>query len=412
VVYATGVNRLASNERRTPVPNPNPTRRVAVTREPDLAPGMTRRPNGLIMYRFTVNGERTTLYGRTVDELLARRYAPLPELERRVTTVDDETTLAAYLELWVDGLALRANSIATHRTNVLTYLVPMFGGELRLAELTPELIRLRFAELRTEPRRRGRPLAPRTVSIVFATLRRALNQAVDDGRLTRNPAARINPNGTTGSGGRAKRVGVELRLPSDADVRAVAAELVDEPMLHDLYVLSVLTGVRQSELLGLGRDAVEGRWLHVTRALRRSDRVVDDPKSAGSARFIPLDPMAAELVARVRARQNVARLAAGERWSNPDELLFTDELGAALAGSTLTHELAKACRRARVRPFRWHDLRHVYASGLLNRGVPIALVSKYLGHANVAITSSVYHHLVAGTDDLEVASTAARVLVG
>jgi integrase len=43
---------------------------------------------------------------------------------------------------------------------------------------------------------------------------------------------------------------------------------------------------------------------------------------------------------------------------------------------------------------RFHDLRHACASRLLARGVDVAMVSSMLGHANIAVTMSVYSHLV------------------
>ena len=44
--------------------------------------------------------------------------------------------------------------------------------------------------------------------------------------------------------------------------------------------------------------------------------------------------------------------------------------------------------------FTCHSLRHVFATTLIERNVPIATVSKYLGHGDVAVTSKIYHHLL------------------
>lgn len=44
--------------------------------------------------------------------------------------------------------------------------------------------------------------------------------------------------------------------------------------------------------------------------------------------------------------------------------------------------------------FTCHSLRHVFATTLIERNVPIATVSKYLGHGDVAVTSRIYHHLL------------------
>ena len=48
----------------------------------------------------------------------------------------------------------------------------------------------------------------------------------------------------------------------------------------------------------------------------------------------------------------------------------------------------------------YHSLRHGVASTLLNQGVPLPVVSRYLRHASPGITASVYSHIVSGTEGL------------
>ena len=53
-----------------------------------------------------------------------------------------------------------------------------------------------------------------------------------------------------------------------------------------------------------------------------------------------------------------------------------------------TLRAAGITRRVRV-----HDLRHTYVSLALQRGVPLMVVSRQLGHASIAITADIYGHL-------------------
>ncbi|KQY76456.1 hypothetical protein ASD13_09750 [Microbacterium sp. Root1433D1] len=48
---------------------------------------------------------------------------------------------------------------------------------------------------------------------------------------------------------------------------------------------------------------------------------------------------------------------------------------------------------------RWHDLRHYYASVCAAAGIEIRKVSRWMGHANINTTDSIYTHLFDGTDD-------------
>jgi integrase len=52
-----------------------------------------------------------------------------------------------------------------------------------------------------------------------------------------------------------------------------------------------------------------------------------------------------------------------------------------------------ACKQARVDPVRFHELRHTYASGLINRGVPLVFVAAQLGHSDTRMVEKHYGHL-------------------
>jgi integrase len=53
---------------------------------------------------------------------------------------------------------------------------------------------------------------------------------------------------------------------------------------------------------------------------------------------------------------------------------------------------------AHVRDVRLHDARHTYASMMLRRGVPIAYVSRQLGHSSIRVTVDLYGHFQPGAD--------------
>ena len=50
--------------------------------------------------------------------------------------------------------------------------------------------------------------------------------------------------------------------------------------------------------------------------------------------------------------------------------------------------------KAELPHIRSHDLRHLHASLLIAAGVPLAVISKRLGHSTISITSELYGHLL------------------
>jgi hypothetical protein len=100
--------------------------------------------------------------------------------------------LAEYLEEWVEGLAVsRENSTVGNYAIILrSWVIPRIGG-LRLSGLEPGHLRKLYAELLKEGGKGGRPLLARSVSLAHRVLHRALEDAVADGLLPRNPAASV-----------------------------------------------------------------------------------------------------------------------------------------------------------------------------------------------------------------------------
>jgi integrase len=52
-----------------------------------------------------------------------------------------------------------------------------------------------------------------------------------------------------------------------------------------------------------------------------------------------------------------------------------------------------ACEKAKLEPLTFHELRHTYASFLVNAGVPLAYVAAQLGHSDTRMVEKHYGHL-------------------
>ena len=69
-----------------------------------------------------------------------------------------------------------------------------------------------------------------------------------------------------------------------------------------------------------------------------------------------------------------------------------NEIGEPCTPDTLTRMWLKMARAAGVRPIRLHDARHSCGTAMHLRGVPVAVIAKWLGHANPSVTTSLYVH--------------------
>ena len=80
------------------------------------------------------------------------------------------------------------------------------------------------------------------------------------------------------------------------------------------------------------------------------------------------------------------------------EWVFPSLEGTALEERNVRHVFTRLLERAELRQIRIHDLRHTYASLLLQQGESVVYVKEQLGHASIQITVDTYGHLIPGAN--------------
>ena len=168
-----------------------------------------------------------------------------------------------------------------------------------------------------------------------------------------------------------------------------------------LYVVAVLTGLRQGELLGL-------KWIDVDLAagkltVRRSLKVTEDgldfahPKNKASRRSVPLNKTSVSALRSHRLRQNEERVRS-RAWCDTD-LVFPNHIGGPTDHNNLYYrEYKPLLERAGLADegFTFHTLRHTFATTLLMRREHPKVVQSLLGHSSITQTMDTYSHLMDG----------------
>jgi integrase len=252
-----------------------------------------------------------------------------------------------------------------------------------------------------------------TKQLHHAVLSSALQSAVDEHKIFRNPAKAIERKRKP----RAARTGVDIKSQcwtSDEARKFLAVVTQQPPQPAAFFTLALDAGMRKSELLGLRWSEVnlETGTLQVVRQLVdhgvRRHGVMEasfGPTKTQQARTINLGAEAVRLLREHKRSQ--ATLKMKNRAAYRDlGLVFAREhadtyghvpLGYPLAANVIAdaqfHALSK---QANVPRIVFHGLRHSMASLMLQAGEPVKVVSERLGHSQVSITLDTYQHVLPG----------------
>jgi integrase len=248
-------------------------------------------------------------------------------------------------------------------------------GNKRLNELTRQQIQTFHASVKTEG------LSAASADHHLKLIRHSLNLAVEWGMLERNPAAGIKQFNEDNK--------VEHYLDEDELGRLVSVlRANDPPMVCQVALFFLSTGARLSE-------ALQAQWSQVD-THSRVWRIPATNSKSKRVRSIPLNDSAIEVLDRLGTDGKF------------------DHLFINLQTKERLTAVNKVWGRLRVKAglphLRLHDLRHQFASFLVNAGHTIYEVQKILGHSDTKVTER-YAHLSLKT--LEKASnSASNALMG
>jgi integrase len=178
-------------------------------------------------------------------------------------------------------------------------------------------------------------------------------------------------------------------LPVDTDRRLHQA-LADSPnrLAADALLLARAVGLRIGELIDLELDCVHeipghGAWLKVP--LGKLD----------TERMVPLDDETVDVIDRITATRSNGRPLPHPRTRRPTQFLFTHH-GRRLSQSAVRAELTRSAQAAGIGHVTPHQLRHTYATALVNAGVSLQALMALLGHVSSEMSLR-YAHLFDST---------------
>lgn len=290
---------------------------------------------------------------KDAEKVIAKRKTEI--VENKYFDIQKEPELIGFHEFAVDYLELtkpnKKESSWSREISVMRRLDKRFGKRIFQQITTDEIERYKIKRLRDG-------VMPATINRELALLKTMFTKALEWDKLKENPAKKVKL--------------------LDGEIERVRYLMPDEinrllsncnGTLRAIVTVAVNTGLRKGELLGL-------LWQNVNLDLGIISILRTDTKNK-TRRDIPMNE-AVKITLKAMERRG--------------PFVFCREDGKPFQNSGIRKSFEKAVKESGITDFRFHDLRHTFASNLVMAGVDILKVKELLGHKELKMTLR-YTHL-------------------
>lgn len=268
----------------------------------------------------------------------------------------EKKTFRELMEKYLIEYSTRNKAPSTHRRDksLAAHLLNTFGN-LTLSEITPKQI----AEYKTRRRKEG--AAPKTVNDELKLMGHAFNLAIKEWEWVKeNPVSRVSKERVNNQRDRWLTYEEEQRL------------LENSPeWLRQIIIFALNTGFRRSEIINL-------QWQQVD--LFRKTITLLEQKNRSKDTL----PFNAKVYEVLKERAKLRHI--------KSSYVFYNANGNRIDGDNLSRVFRNAVKRAGIQNFRFHDLRHTFATRLVQSGVDIYTVQKLGRWKCISMVQRYAHH--------------------
>mgnify|MGYP003373835328 CR=1 FL=1 len=384
-----------------------------------LPPGVTQRPDGRYMGRFTYQGERYTLYDNSDPKRLRKamedkRY----ELEHGLRGKIDNVTVDKWAKIWLTEY--KANSVKPSTyvlyTNRYTWYIAPQIGKLMVKDIKNAHIQKIVNSMKSQGYSRS------TIKKAYAVISDMMNYAVKNDMIPKNPCT-----------------GVVIPKEEPRERRVMSAEeqeQFEEYMRGDpcetIFIVALYTGMRIGEVLGLTWDDVDfkNNQIRINKTLvclqkgkgEKCTHAFQTPKTNSSIRTIPMVSKVSKAFKLHKWQQSTLRMETGKLFrpqAGFENLVFVSDSGSPLYETFVNRHLKKivteinereneAAAKEKRKPVIFksvspHTLRHTFATRAFEKGMKPKTVQEILGHSSLNMTMDLYTHVTESTKAEEMA---------
>ncbi|WP_160690114.1 site-specific integrase [Clostridium sp. C2-6-12] len=290
---------------------------------------------------------------------------------------------------WIDTYCkdrLRTSTVNIYQGYFKNYINPKLG-QLEVSEISILELQCFYNEIVEEQK-----ISIKTINNLHSVIRRLLKEAVKSGLINFNPSDYIELP-------RAEKS--EVQILEEYEIIKLK-EVIKDENLGISILLALFAGLRLGEILGLKwskvdfskgvlevTHSVSRQVVNSSNSAKRTQLVLHEPKTENSKRIVPLkDELFYELM---KLKQQKKR-----RYSKEcieDDFVLSNAHIKPIDPRTIQEFFKRVQIKAEIGIYKFHALRHTFASRAIRAGASDKVVSQILGHANSSTTSNIYVHV-------------------
>lgn len=358
------------------------------------AAGTRTRADGTLEKRFTIDGKRYSVYGKTNKEIQEKETALRETIKAGIYNSNRKITLDAYFEEWKARKrdTVKPATVRTYDCYYRGHISPVIGKKKVQGLERREIIALQKSIRESA--------TVNTANFCMKTLRAILNDAVIDDIIVKNPAAGIKDIKDT----EAAASETIHRALTEAEQGDFMQEMKEDPY-YEFVAFLLCTGMRTGEAAALTWEDIDyaenvahvrKTWTHT----EAGERVIGTPKSAAGIRDVPLTESTKEVLKRQRDKigRNIIPMGGN--------LIFTTNYDKAIESQQVNRAIKSALDRLEkkgkpIEAFTAHALRDTFATRYIEQGGTPQTLKTILGHTSLAMTMDLYAHVLPNTKQEE-----------
>jgi integrase len=338
-------------------------------------------PSGKVIYRVQFKDQHGKRHEITAGPLKRHAEALLSTILDQVNAgtygeSKEETSFSEFCKIFLSAkkAEVKPSTYVEYEQTINKHLLPFFQDS-KLVDIGPSTIQELIFVLESKG------TSPATIGKILRYTRVILRKAVNLELIDRDPCRTI----------KAPRIEKkEVRFLTPEEVSKLIESAQGD--LRPLLAVACYTGLRMGEILALQWSDIDFK-ANAIRVIRswKEEQGFTAPKTATSRRMVPL----IKPLKRLLLEYHASREEPGE-----DRLVFPNSEGKPRDRHRLSNiHFKNALKAAELPAIRFHDLRHTFASMMIESGCDTKTLQTIMGHSSVKVTLDVYSHLYRSSYD-------------